>query len=78
MNRNLINKIITELKAEKPDLSYVRGILETVLEGLSVDKVLTVGTPTIIPSVSPAKDDVTVMEKAAAVKIAGLQKAVLE
>lgn len=29
---NLLQKCVEELKAEKPDLSYIRGILETLIE----------------------------------------------
>lgn len=29
---NLLQKCVDELKAEKPDLSYIRGIIETLIE----------------------------------------------
>lgn len=39
-NRKLLQKIIDELKKDKPDLSYIRGILETMIESLPDDKVI--------------------------------------
>ncbi len=32
MNTNILNKCIEELKKEAPDLSYLRGMLETLME----------------------------------------------
>lgn len=32
MNTSILNKILQELKQEKPDISYVRGMLETLIE----------------------------------------------
>ena len=34
MNRKLLQKVIDELLKDKPDLSYIRGIVETMLESL--------------------------------------------
>lgn len=34
MNRKQIQKVIDELGKDKPDLSYIKGILETIIEGL--------------------------------------------
>ncbi len=32
MNTNILNKCIEELKKDTPDLSYLRGMLETLME----------------------------------------------
>ncbi len=32
MNTTILEKVIAELKNEKPDLSYIRGMIETLLE----------------------------------------------
>lgn len=32
MNTQILNKCIEELKSDKPDLSYIRGILETLVD----------------------------------------------
>ena len=32
MNTNILTKCIEQLKSDKPDLSYVRGMLETLVE----------------------------------------------
>lgn len=32
MNTNILNKCIEELKKDEPDLSYLRGMLETLME----------------------------------------------
>lgn len=34
MNRKLLQKVIDELLKDKPDLSYIRGIVETMIESL--------------------------------------------
>ncbi len=38
MNRKILQKVLDELAKEKPDLSYIRGMLETLLEGLPNEK----------------------------------------
>lgn len=38
MNRKLLQKVIDELLKDKPDLSYIRGIVETMLESLPMIK----------------------------------------
>lgn len=42
MNTSVIQKCITELQKESPDLSYLRGMLETLLE--MQDKPYSLGT----------------------------------
>lgn len=34
MNTQILNKCIEELKKDKPDLSYLRGILETLVDSV--------------------------------------------
>lgn len=34
MNTQILNKCIEELKKDKPDLSYIRGILETLVDSV--------------------------------------------
>lgn len=41
MNRAILQKVIDELNKPEPRLDYVRGVLETVMEGLPEAKVIT-------------------------------------
>ncbi len=50
MNRKIVQKVIDELSKPTPDISYVRGILETVLETLPSDQ--TSSAQAIKPTVS--------------------------
>jgi len=34
MNKKILQRVVDELKKEKPDLSYIRGVLETLIDGL--------------------------------------------
>lgn len=36
MNTQILNKCIEELKKETPDLSYIRGILETLVDSTPI------------------------------------------
>jgi hypothetical protein len=38
MNKKLLQKVIDELVKDKPDLSYIRGIVETMIESLPEEK----------------------------------------
>lgn len=40
MNRKTLNKVIEELKKEKPNLDYIRGILETLVESLPEENLI--------------------------------------
>lgn len=44
MNRKILQKIIDNLNSEKPDLSYIRGVLETIIEGLPGEQIDTYKT----------------------------------
>lgn len=55
MNRRLLQKVLDNLSQEKPDISYVRGILETIIESLPEDKMIPLftggtGTPNVFVS----------------------------
>lgn len=39
MNRKILNKIILELDKPEPNISYIRGILETVMDNLPEDPI---------------------------------------
>jgi len=49
MNRKTIQKVIDELQKEKPDLSYIRGILETLMETLEAPTGTTYTAPIYVP-----------------------------
>lgn len=50
MNRKTLQKVLDELVKDKPDLSYARGILETILESLPNDDLKTFTINQIPPS----------------------------
>jgi len=57
MNRKTLQKVIEELKKDKPDLSYVRGILETIVDSLPEDYKL---IPTMNNFPGPTLQDVAI------------------
>ncbi len=38
MNRKVLQKVIDELNKPEPKLDYIRGILETIIEGMPEEK----------------------------------------
>lgn len=47
MNKKILQKVVDELGKETPDLSYIRGILETLMETFEIPVV----TPTYFPPI---------------------------
>ena len=78
MNKKTIQKVIDELKNEKPDLSYIRGILETLMDSEPHDTNVYSGSYMQIPiksSVSVNENqNLTAAEQAAALAEAGFIK----
>lgn len=60
MNRKIIQKVIDELKQDKPKIDYVLGVLETLIESLPEDTKTNTGVSTglaIKPKVSEPVDE---------------------
>lgn len=49
MNKKILHKILSELTKDAPDISYVKGILETLIESLPEEAKPMV----IVPGISP-------------------------
>ena len=74
MNKRVLQKIIDNLNSEKPDLSYIRGILETLIEGLPDDiKFEYKGPAIVVPPgkiVLPGDDEGAQLDMVAKAKLA--------
>jgi len=75
MNRKTIQKIINELVKDKPDVSYIRGILETLLESLPEEKINTQGVDVRIfkTTGSGFVDEATMLENEAKAKLKSIE-----
>lgn len=62
MNRKTLQKVIEELKKDKPDLSYIRGMLETMVDNLPPER------PAYTPDVAPIPRDEEIGARLEAVK----------
>lgn len=74
MNTKILQKCLEELKKETPDLSYLRGTLETLIEisgGVEVPKNFTVTTPTMFSSTQISVNDLPDEEKEYHARMAG-------
>lgn len=79
MNTAILSKCIEELKNEKPDLSYVRGMLETLVE-MTIVKVpeMVVGSGSgggaiYMPPVVPPMDEASILDAKAKVALATIK-----
>ena len=79
MNRKTIQKVIDELNKPQPRLDYVKGILETIIEGLPAEMVVTTSNPTIVnaytaaPTIAVTDDEGSMLDAEARAKLAKVQ-----
>lgn len=59
MNTKLLQKAIDELKSDKPDLSYLRGMLETMMDMQSGSNFVSQSVPNTIISNQPVSQETT-------------------
>jgi hypothetical protein len=74
MNRKIIQKLIDELDKESPRLDYIRGILETILEGLPSEPITNIDRAiNKIVADNKIEDEGTLLEREAQARLKNIK-----
>lgn len=80
MNRKVLQKVIDNLNGEKPDMSYIKGLLEALIESLPEEKLVDcvshtfVTTPMPLGKVTSTTDEATLLNNEAKIKLAKVKE----
>ena len=80
MNRKVLQKVIDNLNGEKPDMSYIKGLLEALIESLPEEKLVDcisntfVTIPMPLRKITSSTDEATLMDNEAKIKLAKVKE----
>jgi hypothetical protein len=80
MNKNLLKKCIAELEKEKPNIDYLRGMLETLYEIQEPSAIITNKNPVspVPPASNESFSEAEILEKEAKARLNNITNVAIE